>query len=127
MKECKLVIQIDQSAEDVFQFTLNPNNTPLWIDSIVREKTNESPTRIGTIYRNVNNSGVWSEYTVTQYEENKRFEFISSDNNYHVRYIFTPLDNESCELEYYEWVEHGELEEPFTMEILEKLKKISEK
>ena len=122
MKSCKLSIQINKPASVVFQFTLNPKNTPLWVDSIVKEEVSEIPTKIGTIYKNVNKDGIWSEYLVTQFEENRVFEFVSSDKNYHVKYTLTPLKTNSCELEYFEWVKNGELKSPFTIQILEKLK-----
>lgn len=127
MKDCKLVININKSVKEIFNFVLDPKNTPLWIDSIVKEEVNETPPRVGTVYRNVNMHGVWSEYHVTHYEENKVFEFVASDKNYHVRYTFTPLTDSSCKLEYFEWVAIGELEAPFTIQILEKLKEIIEK
>lgn len=127
MKDCKLIIKINRSAADVFQFTLDPKNTPVWVESIVQEEVNETPTQVGTVYKNVNKEGVWSEYLVTQYEKDRVFEFVASDKNYHVKYTFTPLSESTCELEYFEWVETGELEVPFTMVVLEKLKAALEK
>lgn len=127
MKNCKLIIKINRSVSDVFSFTLDPKKTPLWVDSIIKEETSEIPTRVGTIYKNVNKEGIWSAYLVTQYEKDKVFEFVASDKNYHVQYTFTPLTDSSCELEYLEWVENGDLEVPFTMEVLEKLKAALEK
>lgn len=127
MKTCKVLIQINKPTAYVFRFALNPKNTPLWIDSVVREEVNEIPTKTGTIYRNVNKEGIWSQYTVIQYEENKSFEFMASDRNYHVKYTFTPITDTQSELEYFEWVEKGELESPFTIQILEKLKSAVEK
>lgn len=127
MKNCKLIIKINRSVSDVFSFTLDPKKTPLWVDSIIKEVANEIPTRVGTIYKNVNKEGIWSAYLVTQYEKDKMFEFVTSDKNYHVKYTFTPLTDSSCELEYFEWVTMGKLEAPFTIQILEKLKEIIEK
>ena len=126
MKSNRLTIKINKPAPEVFAFTLNPANTPSWISSIVKEEVNEKPTKIGTIYRNQNQNGKWSEYTVTAHEENKLFIFTSGDGNYSVKYTFIPIDNNATEIEYYEWVTQGDLEEPFTIEVLDKLKSILE-
>lgn len=127
MRENKLIIQIKKSVREVFAFLLNPANSPLWIDSFVREETNEWPVKVGTIYRNQNREGKWAEYTVTAFRENKLFEMTSADKNYHVRYTLRALNNNTTELEYYEWMEERELEEPFIGEILNKLKTVLEK
>jgi hypothetical protein len=126
MKSNKLVVKINKPAPEVFAFVLNPDNTPSWISSIVKEEVNEKPTKISTIYRNQNQGGKWSEYTVTAYDENKLFIFTSSDGNYSVRYTFTPVDSNTTEVEYYEWVNQGDLEEPYTIEVLNKLKSVLE-
>ena len=127
MKEKNLTIKINRPAAEVFAFCLNPANTPLWVHLIVKEETNEKPTKLGTIYRNVNHAGQWSEYAVVAYDKDKMFELKLNDNNYYVRYTLKPIDNKSCELEYYEWVEIGNLTEPFTQDILFKLKTVIEK
>jgi hypothetical protein len=49
MKENKVVVKINRSASDVFSFTINPSNTPKWIEDIDREETNEWPVKIGII------------------------------------------------------------------------------
>ncbi|KKR56138.1 MAG: hypothetical protein UT93_C0004G0016 [Candidatus Woesebacteria bacterium GW2011_GWF1_40_24] len=126
MKDKRLTIKINKPTHGVFEFTTDPKNTPLWVNSITYEEVNEQPVKIGTIYRNKNKQGVWQEYEVTKFEQDKSFIFSSKNSSYHVKYTFTPIDENSCELEYYEWVDEGELEEPFTIEILEKLKKILE-
>ena len=126
MKKCELTITINKSTAEVFQFTLNPQNTPLWVDSILEEVTNETPTKIGTIYKNVDKNGLWTKYLVTQYIKDQVFEFAALDHNYHVKYIFTPSTEKGCILKYVEWVEKGDIEIPFTIQILEKLKNILE-
>jgi hypothetical protein len=122
MKEKKLVIQIHRLPKDIIAFTLNPLNTPKWINSIISETTNEWPPRVGTIYRNQNVNGLWSEYKVIALQDDKMFEFISTSSPYHVRYTLRPINPDTTELEYVEWMEEGELEQPFTLDILQKLK-----
>ncbi len=126
MKEKEIVIEINCTASKIFKFTLNPANTHLWIDSIVREETNESPTKLGTEYRNLNKQGKWAVYEITRFEPYRMFEMKQKGNSYHVRYIFGPLPDNKTKLTYFEWVDNGELEEPLSPAILEKLKEIVE-
>ncbi len=127
MKDKRLSIRISKPVNEVFAFTITPMNTKLWVDSVKVEETNEWPIHIGSKYRNQNKTtGEWNEYTVTDYKEYKVFELASKDKNYHVRYTYNSIDQETSEFEYYEWVDKGELEDPFTQEILEKLKSVVE-
>lgn len=126
MKELTLKIIINKPSSEVYSFYINPKNTPLWVESFVEEKTSEWPIKVGTHYINQSKNGVWGDYTVTALKENELFEFVSKDGNYHVRYTHRTIDTTSSELTYYEWVDRGNIEEPFTMEILEKLKQLVE-
>lgn len=127
MKQNKLTVQINKPVEEVFTYTINPKYSPLWVDSFLEEKTGEWPVRLGTVYSEKLKNGANSSYTVTAFEENRVFELISEDKNYHVHYTFTHVNDNACTLEYFEWVDRGEIEEPFSIEVLEKLKSLIEK
>jgi hypothetical protein len=130
MQDIRLTITLERPAQEAFDFTLNPNNTPKWIDGIVREQSSETPTKLGTIYKSQGRDGNWRELEVTEYEPGAIFTMHEKGSSVHVRYTFRPLGDEQCELEYYVWVDSGELVEPFTpknlQNILQKLKDVIE-
>lgn len=127
MNSNTLTIKIHRSAAEVFAFTTNPENTSLWVSSISHEETNEWPVKVGTIYKNKGSENIWSEYEMTAFDENKSFTLSLVGGDYHVTYTCNPLTDTTSELEYYEWVDTGELTDPFTMTPLENLKRILEK
>ncbi|HVZ66943.1 MAG TPA: SRPBCC family protein [Patescibacteria group bacterium] len=123
-----LKVIVNKPAAVVFEFCLNPDNTPKWIDTIEKEETNEKPSKLGTIYKNKRyNDPTWTEYKITEFEDGKSFTMSETKGNYRVKYVVTPINNESSELEYSEWVDNGEPENPFTQEVLDKLKDVIEK
>src|SRR4051812_5635124 len=117
MKSKKLTIKIDKPVSEVFEFVTNPENTPKWIDFMAHEETNEWPAKLGTVYKNQNQEGEWGEYDMTKFEQDKMFVMSKRDSGYHVRYRIKPLGEDSCELEYYEWMDEGELD-PFPIKHL---------
>lgn len=127
MKENKISVEINKPVSDVFRFTINPSNTARWIEGIKKEETNEWPVKIGSIYKNVDTSGKWSIYILVGLEENRMFELLSEDKNYHVRYNYVPISGTKSRLEYYEWADEGNLERPFSQEVLNNLKKVIER
>jgi len=126
MKENKVSIQINRPASEVFDFTINPANTSKWIESIEKEETNEWPVKIGSVYRNVDAVGKWDEYTLAGLEKNKLFELASREGGYHVQYTYTSVSDQISMLEYFEWMDEGELENPFSQEALNNLKIVIE-
>mgnify|MGYP001586219145 CR=1 FL=1 len=126
MKENRISIIINKPIKDVFEFTINPRNTPLWIYHIKEELVNNYPPKIGTVYKNRGTSNKWDFYTVIEFEEGKTFTLKSSDGNYYVKYTYKKISKNKTEMEYLEWVKKGELENPFTKVTLQKLKEVIE-
>ncbi|HEY4489967.1 MAG TPA: hypothetical protein VJC12_01775 [Candidatus Paceibacterota bacterium] len=124
MKENKLKITINSPS--VFDFTTEPDNTPKWIDGIVSEAVNERPIRVGTLYTNIDKEGNKNIYKVTQFVDGEIFELKLSTSTYKVRYTYNNISLDKVELEYFEWVEEGELLNPFKQSNIEKLKTILE-
>ncbi len=122
-----MFIRINKSAEEVFDFTMNPANTHLWIDGVSKETADEYPPNVGTNYRNWDHAGEMNEYKVTQFDRPKTFQLDATQKDYKVRYTFTPISVNETELEYFEWSESNKLHSPFMQEILEKLKEVVER
>ncbi len=127
MQELRLTIHIDKPAKDVFDFTLNPKNTPKWVDFIAVEEASEWPAKRGTIYRNRGKEGAeWSELALTEFDPPKQFTLSKQDGSFYVRYSFKSLSVDTSEMEYYEWHAHEAPPSPLTQKTLEKLKYILE-
>lgn len=124
MKENILHILIPKSVVDVFEFTTNPRNTHLWIDSIQQEIAEPYPPIVGTVYKNTSDGVHWDTYYVIGLEINNLFVLTDSQHNYHVQYTYRVIDEHTTEMEYREWMETGELANPFTIKTLESLKKV---
>ena len=127
MRENKVTITINRPVEEVFEFTTNPKNTHLWIPSIQEEVADEFPPKIGTQYKNRGENSDWDFYKVAGYKPFKIFTLSDLDGNYHVRYTYKKLNDNQTEMEYFEWMESGELKNPFTQNILDNLRSIMEK
>lgn len=75
----------------------------------------------GTRYRNQNTSGQWNTYLLRDLTETG-FTMDQEGSAYHVRYTLTPVGNGETKLTYTEWVDEGDIAEPFTSDILDVLK-----
>jgi len=126
MKINKIKVMIERYIDEVFEFTANPKNTPLWISQIKEETSDEYPPKIGATYKNIGEKGNCNSCVVVELEKNKIFTLKCSDNNYFVRYLYKKLDDNKTELQYFEWVKEGKIEKPFTQEVLQNLKRVME-
>ncbi len=119
MKDNKLSIKINKPVADVFAFCITPPKAKLWVPDIIDETTNEWPVKIGTIYTEYKGDQTSFNIIVTDLKANEFIEWETEDGNYRVRYIFTRIDKNTTQLEY---VESGDVDKPFTQDVLEKLK-----
>jgi hypothetical protein len=127
MNKNKITIVIEKPVSEVFEFTTNPKNTHLWIPQINQELSDKYPPEINTVYKNTGNLGKWNYYKVIEFEKDRVFALKSSDGNYFVKYSYKKLGKARTEMQYFEWVDDGEIESPFTRDILERLKGVMEK
>ncbi len=125
MQKNRLRILIKKPIEDVFAFTTDPKNTPIWVEHFAYEETSTWPPVVGTIYKNRTLDGTWSECSVIAIRPLDFFELQSKDGIYHVQYTYTN-HGDKTEMEYFEWVDSGVLEGPFAQHILERLRYIME-
>ena len=124
MDENRLRIVINAPIEVVFNFTIDPRKTHLWLSSIEEEVCDVFPPKVGSIYKNRGKSD-WRRYKVVELEKNKVFALKCLDEAYSVRYSYRKLGENKTELEYFEW---GEISPPFLpISYLEKLKRLIEK
>jgi hypothetical protein len=123
MANNKLTIQINKPISETFAFCITPPNVKLWATGFTNETTNEWPVKIGTVYTEYKDDNTSFKIIVTDYKENAYIEWKTENGNYHVRYTFTPIGANTTLLEY---VETGDVDKPFTQEVLEKLKQIVE-
>lgn len=123
MKDNRLLIRIHKPINEVFAFCITPPKAKLWVPGIIDETTNEWPIKIATIYTEHKDNGTSFNIIVTDFKENQYIEWKTENDDYHVRYTFTQVDQNTTQLEY---VETGNVTQPFTTEVLEKLKDVIE-
>lgn len=123
MKDVRHSIVINKPVQQVFDFTLNPENTPKWVDSIVVEQANEWPVKLGSIYRNQHKDGRWSEYEVVAFERDKMFVLKKMDDDFYVEYRLNPGGDHVAELEYRIWKDQGHLPKSLDAKMLETILK----
>lgn len=127
MKKNKLTIFINKPVKEVFEYSLESNNVPKWINSIKQEVPEERPVKLGTKLRNIGiDSENWNKYEMINFQPPRTFTLKRLNGDYFVKYTCTEKDN-GTEFEYFEWAEHGELDGLMEMSALELLKELIEK
>lgn len=125
MKENKLTIFINKPVKEVFEYSLESDNVPKWIDSIKKEIPIERPVKLGTKLKNIGvNNNIWNEYEMIDFQPPKTFTLKRLNGDYFVKYTCTEK-GDGTEFEYFEWAEN-ELDGLMEIEALEKLKKLIE-
>lgn len=127
MKENKLTIFINKPVKEVFEYSLESNNVPKWINSIKEEIPEERPVKLGTKLRNIGvDSEEWNKYEMIDFQPSRTFTLKRLNGDYFVKYTCTEKDN-GTEFEYFEWAEYGELDGLMEISALELLKELIEK
>lgn len=122
MKENKLLIFINKTPTEVFDYILNANNIVKWLPSIKYETSTDVPYKLGTIVKDYDYNDNLTEFYISDFKRGEIFTFDQIGSNYHVTYKFKEVGS-GTQLEYFEWVDENELSDPFTLEPLELLKK----
>ena len=127
MKENKLTIFIDKPVKEVFEYSLESNNVPKWINSIKEKIPEERPVKLGTKLRNIGvDSEEWNKYEMIDFQPPRTFTLKRLNGDYFVKYTCTEKDN-GTEFEYFEWAEYRELDGLMEISALELLKELIEK
>lgn len=121
MQEVTSTIVIKRPVQAVFAFTLNPENTPKWVDGVVQEQASEVPAKLGTVYRNQGRDGAWGEFIITAFQAGASFVMSKQGDDIDVCYTFRAVDNNWCELEYTVRSNSGTLGERFGEAAIEKI------
>ena len=130
MKDNIITIEIARPVEDVFEFTINPNNTHLWIDSVIKERIDTTEIGLGTKYyqvvRLIDGNQGFEQAIISAFIKNKLIEFSYIGTTYKCRYSYKSTIIGTT-LTYIEEAENDEdLSMPMERSTLYKLKKILE-
>ena len=87
---------------------------------------NPRPAQLGAIFLNINNLDEATSYEVIDIKTPETFTLHEQGGHYSVRYTLIPLGDAKTEFIYHEWVDEGELKDPFGQACMEKLKEILE-
>ncbi len=130
MKKNVMVIEINRPIDVVFQFAVNPENTPKWIKSVTEERTSDPSIGLGTLYfqKTLSSDSQVGETTfvVTGFILNRKLDFHLANAKYTCSYTFEPTEM-GTRMSYSE--EAGvdvELEDPLDYSALKRFKELLE-
>lgn len=130
MKKNTLTVEIEKPIDIVFDFTVNPNNTPRWVPSVLEEKATDTKVKVGTVYNQIvkGSSGETkkSALVVTGFIKNKMLDFHLVNGQYTCSYRYEEIPTGTRMIYSEENGIDGEIESPMTIENLQALKKLIE-
>jgi hypothetical protein len=122
MKANELEITINKPIEEVFAFTLEPKNTPKWVEAVSEETVNTEQIGLGTIY-----STEYRELEVTDYDRDKFFELTNHKTSYVCSYTYKKINDDTAQIIYFEYMQDGSnLADPMKQKSFEKLRELLE-
>ena len=122
LKKNIIPVTINASVATVFEFSVNPDNTPSWVPTIEKETINTVVPELGTLYTNE-----YGTLKVTAFKENELFEISDITGEFVVRYEYKSVSPEVSTLVYSEWMVDGSVfPEPTPTTTLMKLKEVIE-
>ncbi len=121
----RLTTYINAPLEKVWDFTLNPNNTPKYFDSIFEEEFSEFPAKLDTTFRNRGqNTEEWNEVRVVDFKEHETFTLKDIDGKFKVKYTFVNKAGGGTEFTYEEWnIDGTPIETSANIEVVRNLKR----
>ena len=120
----RLTTHINVPLQDVWDFTLNPKNTPKYFNSIDEEVFSEFPAKLGTTFKNRSkNSDSWNVVHVIDFQEHSFFTLEGIDKDFRVKYTFANKGN-GTDFIYEEWNTDGtEIDTSTDISVVKNLKR----
>jgi len=123
MKTQEIRLVIEAPTDEVFEYVVEPMNTPKWIDDVSKETINTKQIGLGTLYSNEHRT-----LEVTDYERDVFFEMTNKKTGYQCSYSFRKMDETKTELIYFEAMNKGSaLPGPMNEKSFKKLQELLEK
>jgi hypothetical protein len=126
MKENRLTITIKKPLDEVFVFATQAPNTKYWIPGVIDEAIDTEFVAVGTRHTLTTSDGRSFVVVVAAYKENEYIEWTDEVKIFYCRHEYSTTQQGFTKLDYIEWMEFGELKEPFEQTTMDKLKGVLE-